>query len=66
MIGLEGQEIEIDEKFWLGISGKWYTLGDEPGDHWAVDMRIFMYRIARPIRLDTFSFKIALDTYKIT
>jgi RHS repeat-associated protein len=45
-------------------TGKWYTLGDEPADYWAVEMGIFMYQIAKPRRLDAFSFKLALGTYR--
>jgi hypothetical protein len=45
-------------------TGKIYTLGDEPGDYWAVEMGIFLYRLARPTRQDEFSFKLALDIYK--
>ena len=45
-------------------TGKWYTLGDEPGDYWAVDMGIYIYKFVKPERLDAFWFKIGLDTYK--
>jgi RHS repeat-associated protein len=45
-------------------TGSLLTLGDEPEDFWEVEMGIYLYHLARPVRLDEFSFKIALDTYK--